>query len=133
MRAALECAPWVGHQCHRRGGGGAGDLDAPVQLVTGRWVGTAFGGWKSGPTRRRYLTGDRLEPYVTHTFDGVAATNDAFDALHGGDCLRRRVLGFSYGGFRGVAEVAVGGAVLSPYCKVESMCVRAGGAPACIV
>ena len=70
----------------------------PFQLVTGRrWVGTAFGGWKSRTDVPklvdRYLTGELdLEPYVTHTFDGVAATNDAFDALHGGDCLRAVVV-----------------------------------------
>ena len=34
---------------------------------------------------------------------------------------------------RVVAALAVGGAVLSPYCKVEGMCVRAGGAPACMM
>jgi hypothetical protein len=46
----------------------------PFQLVTGRrWIGTAFGGWKS---RRdipvlvdRYMAGELpLEPYITHQF-----------------------------------------------------------------
>ena len=88
----------VGDELRDRRGGGGADLDAPFQLVTGRrWVGTAFGGWKSRTDVPklvdRYLTGELdLEPYVTHTFDGVAATNDAFDALHGGDCLRAVVV-----------------------------------------
>jgi S-(hydroxymethyl)glutathione dehydrogenase/alcohol dehydrogenase len=66
----------------------------PFQLVTGRkWVGTAFGGWKSRSDVpklvERYLAGElEVDSYITHTFDGVDNTNDAFDALHGGDCLR---------------------------------------------
>ncbi len=29
-----------------------------------------------------------LEPYVTHTFEGLAGVNGAIEALHSGDCLR---------------------------------------------
>ena len=100
MRAALECAHrgW-GTSCVIGVAAAGQEISTrPFQLVTGRrWVGTAFGGWKSRTDVPklvdRYLTGELdLEPYVTHTFDGVAATNDAFDALHGGDCLRAVVV-----------------------------------------
>ena len=100
MRAALECAHrgW-GTSCVIGVAAAGQEISTrPFQLVTGRrWVGTAFGGWKSRTDVPklvdRYLSGELdLEPYVTHTFDGVAATNDAFDALHGGDCLRAVVV-----------------------------------------
>ena len=100
MRAALEAAHrgW-GVSCVIGVAAAGQEISTrPFQLVTGRrWVGTAFGGWKSRTDVPklvdRYLTGELdLEPYVTHTFDGVAATNDAFDALHGGDCLRAVVV-----------------------------------------
>ena len=66
----------------------------PFQLVTGRrWIGTAFGGWK---TRRdvpilveRYMSGELpADQYITHTFNGVDKTNEAIEALHSGGCLR---------------------------------------------
>lgn len=66
----------------------------PFQLVTGRvWKGTAFGGFKS---RRdvpilveRVLRGELpIDHFITHNFEGVGKTNDAIDALHGGECLR---------------------------------------------
>ena len=49
----------------------------PFQLVTGRqWKGTAFGGWKSRTEVPRLVQAVMkgefdLEPYVTHTFDGL--------------------------------------------------------------
>jgi S-(hydroxymethyl)glutathione dehydrogenase/alcohol dehydrogenase len=60
-------------------------------------VGTAFGGWKSRSDVpklvERYLDGElEVDAYITHTFKGVGATNDAFEALHGGDCLRAVVV-----------------------------------------
>ena len=70
----------------------------PFQLVTGRrWIGTAFGGWKSRSDVPilvdRYLEGDlEIDPYITHTFNGVESTNKAFDALHSGNCLRAVVV-----------------------------------------
>ena len=30
----------------------------------------------------------KLEPYITHTFEGLEGVNEAIKALHGGDCLR---------------------------------------------
>ena len=66
----------------------------PFQLVTGRrWIGTAFGGWK---TRRdipvlveRYMAGElQADHFITHTFTGVEKTQDAIEALHSGECLR---------------------------------------------
>ena len=66
----------------------------PFQLVTGRrWIGTAFGGWK---TRKdipilveRYMSGElKADQYITHTMSGVEKTNEAIEALHGGECLR---------------------------------------------
>jgi S-(hydroxymethyl)glutathione dehydrogenase/alcohol dehydrogenase len=60
-------------------------------------VGTAFGGWKSRSDVPklvdRYMEGElQVDPFITHTFRGVEATNDAFDALHSGDCLRAVVV-----------------------------------------
>ena len=66
----------------------------PFQLVTGRrWIGTAFGGWK---TRKdipilveRYMSGElKADQYITHTMSGVDKTNEAIEALHSGECLR---------------------------------------------
>jgi len=100
MRAALECAHrgW-GVSCVIGVAASGKEISTrPFQLVTGRkWVGTAFGGWKSRSDVpglvQRYLSGElEVDSYITHTFDGVEATNDAFDALHGGDCLRAVVV-----------------------------------------
>ena len=57
----------------------------PFQLVTGRrWIGTAFGGWK---TRKdipilveRYMSGElKADQYITHTMSGVEKTNEAIE------------------------------------------------------
>ena len=96
MRAALECAHRGWGQSCVIGVAGAGKEIAtrPFQLVTGRkWVGTAFGGWKSRAAVPqlidRSLKGEiPVDHYITHLFDGVDKTNDAVDALHSGDCLR---------------------------------------------
>ena len=40
--------------------------------------------------------------YITHTFSGVDKTNEAIEALHGGDCLRAVV---SYTGAPGGAAL----------------------------
>ena len=29
-----------------------------------------------------------LDPFITHTFDGLEGVNGAIEALHGGNCLR---------------------------------------------
>ena len=69
-----------------------------VQLVTGRkWVGTAFGGWKSRADVPklvdRYLQGELpIDSYITHTIAGVENTNEAFEALRSGTCLRAVVV-----------------------------------------
>lgn len=96
MRAALECAHrgWgtscvigvaaAGHEIATR----------PFQLVTGRkWVGTAFGGYKSRTDVpklvNKQLAGELpIDHYITHVFNGVDKTNEAIDALHSGNCLR---------------------------------------------
>jgi S-(hydroxymethyl)glutathione dehydrogenase/alcohol dehydrogenase len=96
MRAALECAHrgW-GTSCVIGVAASGKEISTrPFQLVTGRkWVGTAFGGWKSRSDVpklvERILDGELdVDAFITHTFDGVEETNKAFDALHGGDCLR---------------------------------------------
>lgn len=100
MRAALECAHrgW-GTSCVIGVAASGKEISTrPFQLVTGRrWVGTAFGGWKSRSDVpklvERYLEGElEIDAYITHTFDGVEKTNDAFDALHSGSCLRAVVV-----------------------------------------
>merc|ERR1711936_1325307 len=66
----------------------------PFQLVTGRqWKGTAFGGWKSRTEVPRLvqtvMRGEmKLDPYITHTFQGLEHVNASIKALHEGDCLR---------------------------------------------
>jgi S-(hydroxymethyl)glutathione dehydrogenase/alcohol dehydrogenase len=100
MRAALECAHrgW-GTSCVIGVAASGKEISTrPFQLVTGRkWVGTAFGGWKSRSDVPelvdRYLEGElEVDAYITHTFKGVEGTNDAFHALEGGDCLRAVVI-----------------------------------------
>ena len=101
MRAALECAHrgW-GESCVIGVAASGKEIATrPFQLVTGRvWKGTAFGGWKSRSAVpkliERCLSGELpVDHYVTNSIDvkdgDVAkATNEAIDALHGGNCLR---------------------------------------------
>jgi len=96
MRSALECAHrgW-GVSCVIGVAASGKEISTrPFQLVTGRkWVGTAFGGFK---TRRDipklvdlHLNGQlQIDHYITHTLDGIEKTNEAFDILHSGECLR---------------------------------------------
>lgn len=96
MRTALEVAHrgW-GESCVI-GVAAAGKEIAtrPFQLVTGRqWKGTAFGGWKSRTEVPRLvqnvMRGEvALEPYITHTFQGLDKVNESIEALHSGQCLR---------------------------------------------
>ena len=96
MRTALEVAHRGWGQSCIIGVAAAGKeiSTRPFQLVTGRrWCGTAFGGWKSRTEVPRLvqdvMRGDMtLDPFVTHTFEGLSGVNGAIEALHGGDCLR---------------------------------------------
>ena len=102
MRAALECAHRGWGQSCVIGVAAAGKEIAtrPFQLVTGRkWVGTAFGGWKSRKDVpdliERSLKGEiAVDHYISEVFDGVDKTNDAIELLHSGDCLRAVVRHF---------------------------------------
>ena len=98
MRTALEVAHrgW-GTSCVIGVAASGHELSTrPFQLVTGRvWKGTAFGGWKSRTDIPKlvnsYMAGEiPIDHFITHTFKGVEATNDAIDALHNkdGSCLR---------------------------------------------
>ena len=96
MRAALECAHrgW-GTSCIIGVAASGHEISTrPFQLVTGRvWKGTAFGGFKSRRDVpilvKRFMAGKLpIEDYVTHEMNGIEATNDAIEALHGGSCLR---------------------------------------------
>ena len=96
MRAALECSHrgW-GTSCVIGVAASGHELSTrPFQLVTGRvWKGTAFGGFKSRTDVpqlvNRFMKGNLpIDHFITHTFTGVGKTNDAIDALHGGECLR---------------------------------------------
>merc|ERR1719369_1814925 len=96
MRTALEVAHrgW-GESCVI-GVAAAGKEIAtrPFQLVTGRaWKGTAFGGWKSRTEVPRLvqtvMRGEvELDPFITHTIQGLENVNSAIEALHSGSCLR---------------------------------------------
>jgi len=96
MRAALECAHrgW-GTSCVIGVAARGHELSTrPFQLVTGRrWVGTAFGGYKSRTDVpklvEKQLAGEiPIDHYITHVLKGIENTNDAISALHSGDCLR---------------------------------------------
>ncbi len=96
MRAALECAHrgW-GTSCIIGVAASGHEISTrPFQLVTGRvWKGTAFGGFKSRRDVpilvKKFMDGKLpIDDYVTHEMNGIEATNDAIEALHGGSCLR---------------------------------------------
>jgi S-(hydroxymethyl)glutathione dehydrogenase/alcohol dehydrogenase len=96
MRAALECAHrgW-GTSCIIGVAASGHEISTrPFQLVTGRiWKGTAFGGFKSRTDVPklvdRMMSGElKIDHFITDVFDGVDKTNEAIEALHGGDCLR---------------------------------------------
>jgi len=95
MRAALEA-------CHKGWGestiigvaaGGQEISTRPFQLVTGRvWRGSAFGGYKSRDSVpmlvKDYLSSKmKVDEFVTHNFQ-LPEMNEAFDAMHGGECIR---------------------------------------------
>jgi S-(hydroxymethyl)glutathione dehydrogenase/alcohol dehydrogenase len=96
MRSALEAAHRGWGQSCVIGVAAAGKELAtrPFQLITGRrWLGTAFGGWKTRDAIpmlvEKELKGElKVDHFITHRFDGVAAQKEAIEALHGGDCLR---------------------------------------------
>lgn len=95
MRSALEA-------CHKGWGesiiigvaaGGQEISTRPFQLVTGRvWKGSAFGGYKSRDSVPK-LVDDymakkmKVDEFVTHNFN-LPETNEAFDAMHAGQCIR---------------------------------------------
>jgi len=96
MRCALEVAHrgW-GESCVIGVAAAGKEISTrPFQLVTGRnWKGTAFGGWKSRTEVPKLvqtvMRGEMaLEPYITHTFQGLDQVNASIEALHSGQCLR---------------------------------------------
>lgn len=96
MRSALEAAHrgW-GTSCVIGVAAAGQEISTrPFNLVTGRrWVGTAFGGYKSRADVPRlvdeHLSGELpLAQYVTHRFDGVGAIPEAIEAMHTGEVLR---------------------------------------------
>lgn len=100
MRAALESAHrgWGCSCVIGVAGSGKEIATRPFQLVTGRtWKGTAFGGWKSREAipklADRVINGELpVDHYITHVIEGIDNTNQAFQALHSGDCLRAVVM-----------------------------------------
>lgn len=100
MRAALECAHrgW-GMSCVIGVAASGQEISTrPFQLVTGRkWVGTAFGGWKTRTAVpmlvEKHLAGELpIDHYITHTLQGVEKTNEAIHILESGECLRAVVI-----------------------------------------
>eukprot|EP00092_Neocalanus_flemingeri_P019477 GFUD01021100.1.p1 GENE.GFUD01021100.1~~GFUD01021100.1.p1 ORF type:complete len:684 (+),score=163.53 GFUD01021100.1:234-2285(+) len=96
MRTALEVAHrgW-GESCVIGVAAAGKEISTrPFQMVTGRtWKGTAFGGWKARTEVPKLvqtvMRGEMaLEPFITHTFNGLENVNASIDALHGGTCLR---------------------------------------------
>jgi S-(hydroxymethyl)glutathione dehydrogenase/alcohol dehydrogenase len=96
MRSALEAAHRGWGQSCVIGVAAAGKTleTRPFQLITGRrWLGTAFGGWKSRQQVpqlvERMLSGEiKVDHFVTHRLQGVDQYNAAIDILHKGDCIR---------------------------------------------
>ncbi len=92
MRAALECVHKGWGQSVIIGVAASGQEIAtrPFQLVTGRtWKGTAFGGFKGRTDVPllvvKYTRGEiQLDAFVTHTFTGIQALNDAIETMHHG-------------------------------------------------
>jgi S-(hydroxymethyl)glutathione dehydrogenase/alcohol dehydrogenase len=82
---------------HRRGRGGAGDRDAPFQLVTGRvWKGSAFGGARGRTDVPKivdwYMEGKiNIDDLITHTMP-LERINEAFDLMHEGKSIRSVVV-----------------------------------------
>lgn len=66
----------------------------PFQLITGRkWLGTAFGGWKSRtdvPKLVNKVVTDEwnIDEFITDYFEKLDDVNKSIDALHSGNCLR---------------------------------------------
>merc|ERR1711920_1131404 len=96
MRSALEAAPrgW-GQGCVIGVAAAGKELSTrPFQLITGRrWLGTAFGGWKTRDAipmlvEKNFKGELQLDHFITHKFQGVGKTEEAIHALHSGDCLR---------------------------------------------
>jgi S-(hydroxymethyl)glutathione dehydrogenase/alcohol dehydrogenase len=96
MRSALECAHrgW-GMSCIIGVAAAGKTIETrPFQLVTGRrWVGTAFGGWKSRTyvpqLVDRVMSGQLpVDDFITHKFEGIDSWPEAIEALHSGECLR---------------------------------------------
>jgi S-(hydroxymethyl)glutathione dehydrogenase/alcohol dehydrogenase len=96
MRSALEAAHRGWGQSCVIGVAAAGKTleTRPFQLITGRrWMGTAFGGWKSREQVPqlidRMMAGEiKVDHFVTHRLKGVEEYNSAIDILHKGDCIR---------------------------------------------
>lgn len=96
MRTALESAHrGFGESCVIGVAAAGKELGTrPFQLITGRkWLGTAFGGWKSRTDVpklvNKVITGEMpIDDYITHTFEGIEDVNKTVDALHSGKCLR---------------------------------------------
>ena len=100
MRAALECAHrgW-GTSCVIGVAASGKEISTrPFQLVTGRrWVGTAFGGFKTRTDVPKlvdqHLAGELpIDHFITHTLQGVDKTMEAIHILESGKCLRCVVL-----------------------------------------
>ena len=90
MRQALECTHrgWGRSVIIGVAASGQEISTRPFQLVTGRWWGgTAFGGVK-GRSKLPQLVADfqagrlPLDKFITHTYSGVAALNDAMHIMH---------------------------------------------------
>jgi len=96
MRSALEAAHrgW-GVSCVIGVAAAGKEISTrPFQLVTGRkWVGTAFGGYKSRDDVPALVSehldgGLALDHFVTKRFSGIDGIQQAIDSMHSGQVLR---------------------------------------------